>query len=350
MKDRFAIASRGRRAGAIAAAFTLVELLVVIGIIALLVAVLLPTLRKARMAAENAQCLSNLRQIGQATIMYRADEKRIPWFFFLRSGANNPVPPTGNGTSVWWAAFAFGGKTTHPSILACYMDEQNKPLNKYMYREVKLSEPWTGAKTPADQRPNRDVFRCPADTATGMGRGVGARVDYMAPGVMSPYETYGTSYMTNRGFMYDREVARLISQQLSTAPWNHSKINYLNHAVSKTVMKWNATDTYVACDLWFLWSLFYHVSIPGAHSSQPYHNAVFLDGHARAVYLDARTVGQWGPRIPGQYIPKWGDGFKEVDVWDAKDRQNGYYHPIRGWDPFGGTNGETGYQLPHTGP
>jgi prepilin-type N-terminal cleavage/methylation domain-containing protein/prepilin-type processing-associated H-X9-DG protein len=56
-------------------AFTLVELLVVIGIIATLIAVLLPTLGKARASAARAQCLSNIRQLQIAQLAYAAANK-----------------------------------------------------------------------------------------------------------------------------------------------------------------------------------------------------------------------------------------------------------------------------------
>ena len=333
---------RRRRGG-----FTLVEVLVVVGIIALLISILLPTLTAARRAADNAACLSNLRQIGQATIMYKTQYGRIPFFFVLRNYPWQPVAPDGTGNTLWWTAFSQGGMTTHSSISVGYMDDWSKPLNQFLWRN-ESDTVWAGAKTAPQLRSPRDVFRCPADKpGEGMGRGVGLPVNYLGPTVASPYELYGTSYMCNRGFMYDPEILNLY-YQVMTPPLTYEKVNFFNKGVSKIVMHWPSSETYVASDIWFLWSLFYHQAVPGAHSKQSIHNAVFLDGHAAPAYVTARDIQNWGPYIPGQYAPHSGDGWHEAGsgTWGRTTSYVGGPQNINGkvpWkstDPFaGGTAG-----------
>jgi prepilin-type N-terminal cleavage/methylation domain-containing protein/prepilin-type processing-associated H-X9-DG protein len=81
-------------------AFTLVELLVVIAIIAILAALLLPALTGAKLTAQRADCVSNLRQLGLATQFYLGDDGGL---FFYRSQL-----PVTTGQQWWFGWLASG--------------------------------------------------------------------------------------------------------------------------------------------------------------------------------------------------------------------------------------------------
>ena len=171
--------------------FTLIELLVVITLIALLVGILLPSLRKSRLAAYQAESLANIRSVGTAGASYQADNKgSLP---VVPTGV--PVPATinawitwggwGKFTSTWWAR---GGGIFD-------INPKARPLNPYLY-----SGPYPATlDTKTRSEFQIPVFRDPSDRI-----GHQQTWDAFLPsfGVGTPnydnsscYEDVGTSYL-----------------------------------------------------------------------------------------------------------------------------------------------------------
>lgn len=110
----------------IRAGFTLVELLVVIGIIALLVAILLPALNKARQQGQWAACLSNLKQIGNALLSYSTENKG--YYPRCASGANGQFPDD----FIFWQEAPAPGRNSDDSALVPYIGTKGDKFKQVM--------------------------------------------------------------------------------------------------------------------------------------------------------------------------------------------------------------------------
>ena len=159
MKNMNCFESPSRRRSVVGAGFTLIELLEVIAIIAILAAMLLPALAKAKQKATAATCLSNLRQVTLAWIMYsdESSDRLVNLNTYVKNGAALATAPEG----VPWRTEISWVQPVTP--LPAGVLANTEAAQKY-YTEM-------GFKLPAPNVPgplfkycnNPDIVHCPGD-------------------------------------------------------------------------------------------------------------------------------------------------------------------------------------------
>jgi prepilin-type N-terminal cleavage/methylation domain-containing protein/prepilin-type processing-associated H-X9-DG protein len=130
-------------------AFSLIELLVVIGIVAILLALLMPAMIGARRQAMSVKCKSNLQQIGQSLLIYANNNQD-----FMYPPSHGPIP--GRPKEDYWPCLVFKPPVWNPAILLCPADD--KPALECSYllnhhlrdRNVRFHSKNLGSKTPSD--------------------------------------------------------------------------------------------------------------------------------------------------------------------------------------------------------
>nr|WP_309693552.1 prepilin-type N-terminal cleavage/methylation domain-containing protein [Armatimonas sp.] len=202
-------------------AFTLIELLVVIAIIAILAAILFPVFAQARAKARQTVCMSNMKQIGTASLMYVQDYDEVFYDnYFL---GRNPI--TGASMLIYWTV---GRSSTN----------QNVPY---------LLEPYLK---------NKGVLACPSERRQG---------------TTSRYPQYSVNQLPN---LRPSIIAPDGGGYVGPLTRNLSAIN-----ATGTMLMWEHNSTTPACNVWSTsrghWDEAHHNGF----------NALWCDGHVKRYSL-----------------------------------------------------------------
>ncbi len=281
-----------RNARGTARGFTLIEILVVVAIIALLISILLPSLKVARDAAMTVKCVAHVKQLANASNGYLnsnknrfcwgtvdvANRRGYPKSHYYGGATDKGDTPGGDWDGVYGPTASLQSPTNPGGY---HIPAGMRPLNKYV----------TARSIGKDGDADLQIYHCPKDD------GVRSRIDFTEPKSNLPaYTVMGTSYDVNvTWWEYVRTKEYPPASPASEAARNRAyqlmdRLAFIfeKKSASRAVIMYEDPADCTLGGVLYNWQP--DLRYMGWHGKLNYYSCAFLDGHAENLYMAHKKV------------------------------------------------------------